>query len=125
LLTSLLTTDYGAFAGHALTERRATGWPPFSHLAVFRAEAKERDRVFALLRQLKQHCTPGHADVAVLGPTPDWMERRDGRFRAQLLLSSANRSALHRTIRSCLQALAEWPKSHRVRWSIDVDPAEL
>lgn len=125
LLTNLLATDYGAFAEHALTERRATGWPPYSHLAVFRAEAKDRDQVFSFLRRLKQQCGSTEAGVQVLGPTPDWMERRDGRFRAQLLLQSLHRPDLHRTIRSCLSALAEWPKMHRVRWSIDVDPAEL
>jgi primosomal protein N' (replication factor Y) len=125
LLTDLLSTDYGAFAEHALIERRASGWPPFSHLAVFRAEAKDRNHVFSFLRRLKQHCGSGAAGTQVLGPTPDWMERRDGRFRAQLLLQSQHRAALHRTIRSGLNALAEWPKTHRVRWSIDVDPAEL
>jgi primosomal protein N' (replication factor Y) len=125
LLTNLLSADYGAFAEHALTERRATGWPPFSHLAIFRAEATDRDDVFSLLRRLKQHCGLSEAGTQVLGPTPDWMERRDGRFRAQLLLQSQHRPALHQTIRFCLSALAEWPKTHRVRWSIDVDPAEL
>jgi primosomal protein N' (replication factor Y) len=125
LLTNLLSADYGAFAEHALTERRATGWPPFSHLAIFRAEATDRDDVFSLLRRLKQHCGLSEAGTQVLGPTPDWMERRDSRFRAQLLLQSQHRPALHETIRSCLNALAEWPKTHRVRWSIDVDPAEL
>jgi primosomal protein N' (replication factor Y) len=125
LLTNLLKSDYAAFARHALAERRATGWPPFSHLAIFRAEAKHRDRVYSFLRKLKRHCDKHAAVIQVLGPTADWMERRDGRFRAQLLLQSTERPALHAKIRSCLEALADWPEARRVRWSIDVDPTEL
>jgi len=125
LLTNLLTSDYGAFVEHALAERRATGWPPFSHLAIFRAEATDRDRVFSFLRRLRQHCGQNEAGMQVLGPTAEWMERRDGRFRAQLLLQSSHRPILHAKIRSCLAALGLWPETRRVRWSIDVDPAEL
>jgi len=125
LLTKLLAGDYGAFAEHALAERRATAWPPFSHLAVFRAEAKERARVFAFLNRLRAHCSAEVLKLSVLGPTPDWMERREGRYRAQLLLQALRRPELHALLRSCLTALAGWPESRRVRWSIDVDPAEL
>jgi primosomal protein N' (replication factor Y) len=125
LLRNLLHCDYGAFAEHALTERRATGWPPFSHLAVFRAEAKQRDQVFGFLVRLKRHCGHTEPGVQVLGPTPDRMERRGGRFRAQLLLQSHHRAGLHAKIRSCLDALDQWPETRRVRWSIDVDPAEV
>jgi primosomal protein N' (replication factor Y) len=125
LLQDLLSGDYGAFAEHALAERRATGWPPFSHLAVFRAEAHERDRVFAFLGRLERHCGRDDGGLKVFGPTPDWMERRDGRFRAQLLFQASRRNRLHAALRSCLDALAGWPETRRVRWSIDVDPVEL
>jgi primosomal protein N' (replication factor Y) len=125
LLERLLSRDYGAFAEHALAERRATGWPPYSHLAVFRAEAASRDRVFALLNRLRRHCMPEPPGLRVLGPTSDWMERREGRYRAQLLLRASDRQALHATIAVCVEALMGWRESRRLRWSIDVDPAEL
>jgi primosomal protein N' (replication factor Y) len=125
LLQNLITRDYRAFAEHALAERRATNWPPFSYLAAFRAEARNRDHVHVFLGRLKRSLGDNCATLRVLGPTPDWMERRDGRFRASLLLLSGNRPELHRAIRSCLESLAGWPESRRVRWSVDVDPAEL
>ena len=125
LLQNLLTSDYGAFAEHALAERRETGWPPFSHLAVFRAEAGDRQRVFRFLEKLRRHCEPVATGVQVLGPTAEWMERRDARYRGQLLLKSEQRPGLHGLIEKCLKALSGWPETRRVRWSIDVDPAEL
>jgi len=125
LLQRLLAQGYADFAEHALEERRQTGWPPFSHLAVFRAEATGRDHVFAFLHRLRRHLGAADASPRVLGPTPDWMERREGRYRAQLLLQSPGRGRLHAAIRSCLTALPNWRETRRVRWSIDVDPAEL
>jgi primosomal protein N' (replication factor Y) len=125
LLKDLISGDYGAFAEHALAERRATAWPPFSRLAVFRAEARERDRVFAFLGRLARHSAQSAHGVRVLGPAPDRMERRDGRFRGQLLLQSGRRDRLHDAIRSCLDTVTDWPETRRVRWSIDVDPVEL
>ena len=125
LLLKLLTGDYSSFARHALAERRATGWPPFNHLALFRAEDRNRGRVFALLERLKRHCGADTAELRVLGPTPDWMERREGRYRAQLLLQATRRPALHGLLDSCVAELAVWPEAKRIRWSLDVDPVEL
>jgi len=125
LLQKLLAGNYSSFAEHALGERRATGWPPFSHLALFRAEDRRRERVFDLLARLKRHCGADTAELRVLGPTPDWMERREGRYRAQLLLQATRRPALHAVLDSCVAALAGWPEAKRLRWSLDVDPAEL
>jgi len=125
LLAKLLAGDYASIAEHALAERRATGWPPFSHLALFRAEDRNRDRVFDLLTRLKRHCRADTEELRVLGPTPDWMERREGRYRAQLLLQATRRPALHALLDSCVTALAGWPEARRLRWSLDVDPVEL
>ena len=125
LLTKLLAGDYSSFADHALAERRATGWPPFSHLALFRVEDRNRNRVFDLLARLKRQCSADTAELRVLGPTPDRMERREGRYRAQLLLQATRRAPLHALLDSCSAALASWPEARRLRWSLDVDPVEL
>jgi primosomal protein N' (replication factor Y) len=125
VLRKLLDGDYAGFAEHALAERRATGWPPYSHLAVFRAEHRERERVFELLGRLKRHCGPDTAELRVLGPTPAWMERREGRYRAELVLRALRRPELHKLLDNCLAALASWREARRLRWSLDVDPAEL
>ena len=53
------------------------------------------------------------------------MERRAGRFRAQLLLQGSTRAALHRLLTPWLQALEQMPSGRAVRWSLDVDPIDL
>ena len=125
LLRSLLDRDYTAFAELALEERRRTGWPPFSHLAVWRAEATQRPRVFELLEKLRDHAETHRGAVEVLGPAPAPMERSRGRYRAQLLFQSGERNALHALVTMTLEALRGWREARRVRWSIDIDPAEV
>jgi primosomal protein N' (replication factor Y) len=125
LLRSLLDEDYTAYAALALEERRSAGWPPFSHLAAWRAEGTQRPRVFEFLDKLRDHAAKRRAGVEILGPAPAPMERSRGRYRAQLLFQSLERNALHALVATTLEALRSWRETRRVRWSIDIDPAEI
>jgi primosomal protein N' (replication factor Y) len=53
------------------------------------------------------------------------MERRAGRYRAQLLLQAPQRSMLQRLLSHGLPQLESQRHSRRVRWSVDVDPMEM
>ena len=53
------------------------------------------------------------------------MARKAGRYRAQLLLQSADRATLHAILRELRPALEQDTAARKVRWSIDVDPIEL
>ena len=125
LLGSLLTTDYEDFARRALAERHASGWPPYAHLAIWRAEAVRRDAVYALLDRIKAAAGPVRGPVQILGPAAARMERMGGKIRGQLLFSSRQRRELHGLIAHVLAEIRAWPEARRVRWAIDVDPNEL
>jgi primosomal protein N' (replication factor Y) len=53
------------------------------------------------------------------------MERRAGRYRAQLLVQSRRRGPLHAFLTAWLAAVEVLPETRRVRWSLDVDPMEM
>jgi primosomal protein N' (replication factor Y) len=53
------------------------------------------------------------------------MERKAGRYRAQLLLQSIDRQALQRLLQPLRLQLENDRSARKVRWSIDVDPIEL
>jgi primosomal protein N' (replication factor Y) len=127
LLTCLLTRDYGAFATLALAERREAHWPPFTHLAVWHAEAAKREPAFAFLERVRVLAGGSDVDgaVTVLGPAAQTMERKDGRHRVQLLFRSAQRAALHRLVDRVLLAIRASAEARRVRWSVDIDPLEI
>jgi len=126
LLTRLVKGGYEAFARQALAERAEARWPPYSHLVLLRAEAHSQPLPIAFLeaaRDLALERLP--PVVRVLGPAPSPMERRQGRFRAQLLLQSDDRAELHSALAGLVEAVAALPDARKLRWSLDVDPAEL
>ena len=126
LLAQLVTGGYDAFAAAALEERREAQWPPFTRIAVLRAEAAGRTVPLDFLdqaRDLAQACAvPG---IELLGPAAAPMERRAGHYRAQLLVHGASHSQLQRLFARWLPQVEDLPAARKVRWSLDVDPLEL
>ncbi|MEX6662818.1 primosomal protein N' [Pseudomonas sp. W2-17] len=130
LLIQLTEQGYFAFAEQALSERRAAGLPPFSHLALLRAEAHKPGQAEGFLdeactaaeRLLKDMALGG---IELLGPVPAPMERRAGRYRAQLLVQANARAPLHKLLATWLLTLENMPSGRQVRWSLDVDPVDL
>ena len=126
LLATLLSGGYPAFAVEELAQREAAGFPPFAHLALLRAEAKQLDVAHAFLRAARDALAGAAAGAVELsGPLPAPMPRRAGYQRAQLLLSCPTRGPLHAALDAALPAIYALPDARRVRWSLDVDPVDL
>jgi primosomal protein N' (replication factor Y) len=126
LLRCLITEGYEGFAELALAERRAAGWPPYSHLALLRADSPARTEAFAFLEAAAGAAPDRRAGrIRLLGPAPAAMARRAGRHRAQLLVESAARPALQAFLDAWVPAIAAIKAPRQLRWSIDVDPAEV
>ena len=53
------------------------------------------------------------------------MERRSGKHHGQLLLKADARRELQRCLPGLRAAISALPAQRHVRWSLDVDPAEL
>jgi primosomal protein N' (replication factor Y) len=134
--------DYEGFADTMLAERRATRLPPFVFLALLRAEAKTlqvalefltvaaqigRDTVAAARAMTGGPGEPQDADRAdgltVYDPVPMPMMRVAGRERAQLLVESDSRKALHAFVDAWLARLAEVKTP--ARWQLEIDPLEI
>ena len=126
LFAALTAHDYRRFADYALAERRDAAFPPFQYLALLRAEATAPGTALAFLRAAAR---PAHAakpeHVAVMEPVASPMERRAGRYRAQLLIQAPQRAPLHAFLRDWLPKVAALKQSRKVRWSLDVDPIDL
>ncbi|HEX4152890.1 MAG TPA: primosomal protein N' [Steroidobacteraceae bacterium] len=126
LLTRLVAEGYERFASIALEERRAASWPPYSRLALLRAEARDRDGLDAYLREAAARARKAaDGTVRVLGPAAALMARRADHFRAHLLIESPSRGPLQHFLAAWLRELESLPGPKGVRWSIDVDPLEV
>jgi len=126
LLNRLMVEGYEGFAASALKERCEAGWPPYSRLALLRAEARDSVRLDAFLRAaVDSGRSLGEAAVKVLGPASALMARRADHFRAHLLIEAAARSTLQRFLTRWLPQVETLPGPTGLRWSIDVDPLEV
>jgi primosomal protein N' (replication factor Y) len=153
LLNLLIGSGYEAFAAAALEERREAGWPPYSRLALLRAEARDTDRLDRFLRAAAALAptqasgtvlasgtvqAPGAAHamrapaelrhdaaVKVLGPATALLARRADHFRAHLLIEASGRLVLQRFLDGWLRKVEALAVPPGLRWSIDVDPTEV
>ena len=139
LFAALKAHDYPGFAAAQLAERAQAGLPPFTHLALLRADARSQDAAqgflaaFAQLAQQHLAADPALADalapISWYPAVPLPVQRVAGIERAQMLLESPARGALQRVLAAgqpLLHALRADP-AHRaiVRWAIDVDPLAM
>ncbi|MGM0631716.1 MAG: primosomal protein N' [Pseudomonadota bacterium] len=129
ILTTLIHDGYTAVTERLLDDRRDAGMPPFSRLALLRAEAANPDAAMNHLteaREMARQLIGEHRlSVSLNGPLPAPMERRQGRYRAQLLLRSPDRGHMQRLLTPLCRHLEAAPQSRRVRWSVDVDPQDM
>ncbi len=125
--------DYAAFAASQLKERASAGLPPFSHLAVLRAEAKTVAAARAFLDAAAAAARPlqESAGVMIYAPVPLDVARVADIERMQMLVESASRQRLQSLLRAWLPHLdalhlARRDAAQRVlRWAIDVDPLTI
>ncbi len=128
LLQDLLHNGYAHFARTALGERNAAQLPPFYYQVLFRAEAVDAGECLQFLQQLKEmfHMEQSLAEtVACIGPFPALVEKKQGRYRMQLLLNAVQRNQLHLAVQFLLTNIESMPFAKKVRWSVDVDPADF
>jgi primosomal protein N' (replication factor Y) len=128
LLQLLIQQGYSQFAKLLLDQRQLTQLPPFTQMAIIRAESNNPNQAEIFLRAargLAESIFPPSPELAYLGPLPALMERRAGRFRFLLQLSGQRRGDLQQLLSALCPQLERLPEARQVRWSIDVDPQEL
>ncbi|MBT6274967.1 MAG: primosomal protein N', partial [Chromatiales bacterium] len=128
LLRAMVASSYADFAIAALDVRANAELPPVTALAMVRAEAPSAAAALdflSLARDLANPSSGASTDVTALGPVAAPMERRQGRFRAQLLLQAQSRAVLQRMLTDWIPAVAGLKEARRVRWSLDVDPQDM
>lgn len=127
LLTLLLAEGYQRYARALLRERQVAQLPPYWAMALLRAESKRAANAEAFLQlaaaQLRILQPPSPA-WAILGPLPALLEKRQDRYRYLLQVTAASRAQLQLLLGELRPRLASHALARRVRWSIDVDPAD-
>ena len=133
VFVALAAHDFDRFAADQLTEREQASLPPFVHQALLTVQARSADDTIAFLadardRLLSADTEPPIPDavlaaLTVCDPVPMPLAQMRGLARAQMLIESASRPALHAALGPWLAALRA--QRHPARWQLVVDPLEI
>ncbi len=132
IYTALATHDFAAFARSQLAERQSAGLPPYSHLALLRADAHTAEAAAGFLRAAAEAAAlaEGAQHVSVYAPVPLAVARVAGVERMQMLLEAASRPVLQRFLAAWLPQLHALRRARKgepaiLRWAVDVDPLSI
>jgi primosomal protein N' (replication factor Y) len=127
LLQIWQTESYQGIVDTLLNERSLRALPPYTHIALIRADSHKPEHALQFLNNLahqqanifqQNSCQP-------IGPLAAVMEKRAGRHRAQLMIKSKHRKSLHGAVKQLIQWLEQSKKPSGLRWSVDIDPQDV
>jgi primosomal protein N' (replication factor Y) len=126
LYQALRKHDYEAFAKSQLAERESASLPPYSHLALLRAEAKTPEAAKAFLDAAALALLEDER-VFAYPPVPMSVARVADVERMQMLVEASHRGALQQLLADWLPQLHLLRREHKglIRWAIDVDPLSI
>ena len=118
--------DYRRFAEIAMDERRHAHLPPFTFLALLRAESHQAQPLadFMSTAVALAHRHAEAAGVQVWDPVPPTLARKAGFERRQLMVQADSRRALQQFLTQWLP-LVRAAEVRVVKWLIDVDPLDV
>jgi primosomal protein N' (replication factor Y) (superfamily II helicase) len=129
IFAALRQHDFDAFAASQLAERQQAALPPYSSLALLRADAKTAAIAETFLRDAAaaaQALVTGQG-ITVYPPVPLSVARVADVERMQMLVESPQRAALQRLLTQWQGALHTLRAQHKgvTRFAIDVDPLTI
>jgi len=139
LFEALKKHDYPAFAEQQLKERLEAGLPPSTFQALIRSDARAQSVAQAFLNHANAQLqsleglgtqeASALAEVSVYPAVPMSIQRVANVERAQMLIESASRKALHRVLELLQEQLhasrSEPQHKGLIRWLVDVDPLAI
>ncbi len=133
LYAALRRHDFAAFAASQSTEREMAGLPPYSHLAMLRADARTPEAARGFLAAAAELAAdlPDADQVVVYPPVPTSVARVADVERMQMLVESNSRRVLQAFLGRWLPALHDLRKRRNaadervLRWAVDVDPLTI
>ena len=124
LVQLLLRQGYSGFAKDALKERKETGLPPFTRMALLQAESHKAGAAHDFL-QAALRLAPKQDGITHFGPFPAVIQKRAGMSREQIVITAPRTGTLQRALRDWLPRIDAAKRNHATRWFVDVDPLEL
>lgn len=124
LFEAIRAGNYDTFLTRGLAEREEAMLPPYTQTALIRAEAVNRDMPFNFLAKIVKHVKSTVEGVSLYGPIPSQLERRAGKFRAEIMLIADTHQKIASAMLHSIECAMSLPERTKVRWNVDIDPQE-
>lgn len=131
-LQLIVQHNYRLFLQQLLKERQQFHLPPFAHMALFRTEAKQKDKALHAISAIQMACkndplwSPSlNKSLTLYDPVPPLMQRKAGFYQFQLLIQASSRSLLQRFLAEILPKLSNHLALKAARWTVEVDPIDF
>jgi primosomal protein N' (replication factor Y) (superfamily II helicase) len=132
LYNALKHHDFDLFAERELQERERHQLPPFTFMALLRAEAASMPAVMQFLDDaadgVRNEVSVLSNVVDVFNAVPATLQRKEDKWRAQLMIKSPSRTDLQNVLSALgawLEAADKRIRSEKLRVVLDVDPSEV
>ena len=129
---AIAAQNYAQFTAIALKEREASHLPPYSFLAMLRAESRDSqvlaDFMAGATKLAGEFNTSKNDEVQIWDPVPPTLARKAGFERRQLMVQAKSRKALQQFLSGWLPMVGEYQvieKLRNLKWIIDVDPQDV
>lgn len=124
LLQDLVNNGFTHYSRSLLHERKAANLPPFSYLSILRTETENIELGLEFLKYARSMLMQ-FSKATVLGPLPCLIEKKQRRFRYQLLIRCDSRQYLNAMFTQVLDELDKHKRAKQIRWHVDMHPTDI
>lgn len=122
----LVAHDFSGFVNYLLLQRRSLHLPPYVHYALLRASGGSIERVIDYLQAVgKLMQKIATRNVTIYPAVPAVLQRLNNKERAQILIQSTARQALHELFSKLVPLLQQMKPRYAITFNLDIDPYEL
>ncbi len=129
---AIAAQNYAQFSAVALQERALSSLPPYSFLAMLRAESRDSQLLTNFMAGAttlaREQLASYGGEIQVWDPVPPTLARKAGFERQQLMVQATSRKALQQFLGAWLPQVGGYQTTHKMRaikWIIDVDPQDV
>jgi hypothetical protein len=112
-MQAILHRSWENFYEYELAKRNRFVYPPFCYLAVTKISKPKLEAAIEASERLFNDLSK-NKKIHVLGPSPSFYEKKDGKYGWQIIIKSPSRNAI-------VDNLMSIPNG----WTIDIDPVSL
>lgn len=126
VLNKIIHDGYRSYSSVALKERQRLGMPPFSALALLKADSSIKERADNFLIRLREKLMINSSanEVFVSYPIPAFFSPKRVKYRSLMVIQCQRRVFLQGLLSEYVSWIEELGRKMRVRWILDVDPED-